>query len=197
MNSELVLRLIALVQRNGDRVVLADQNTGEGVVVMDLASYEALSAAKNALEDSARSAAGSAGSTSTADQPLPLAMPEHKAPVLPPVTPAQANHVAPRGRPAQPKPQIISEAPVQILETTPVAQSGRKPTSTFSSGPATAGLGDLTQQELLDKINRDIGEWKNAKETRLNQESQTVAQQPQAPAGALEEEERFYLEPIE
>ena len=60
-------------------------------------------------------------------------------------------------------------------------------------------MADLTQEELIDKINRDIGAWKTAQERRRTDELKSAAQF--APrfetVSALEDEERFYLEPIE
>jgi hypothetical protein len=40
MNPELLRRVISLVKRNGERMILMDQETGDGVVVLDLATYE-------------------------------------------------------------------------------------------------------------------------------------------------------------
>jgi hypothetical protein len=58
---------------------------------------------------------------------------------------------------------------------------------------------DLTQEELLDKINRDIGAWKLAQEKKRTDELQSVVSMdmPMISRGIMEEEERFYLEPIE
>ena len=72
-------------------------------------------------------------------------------------------------------------------------------TSSFENGPATQELADLTQEDLLDKINRDIGAWKNAKDRRHSDELRSVAQKNPylGEADALEDEEKFYLEPIE
>ncbi len=70
------------------------------------------------------------------------------------------------------------------------------------------GQSDLTQEELLDKINRDIGDWKTAQERKRTEVLQSAAERPDSrpierspkqveTEQSLEEEERFYLEPIE
>ena len=42
MNPEFITRVVGLVQKTNDRVVLADPSSGKAVVVMDLDSYERL-----------------------------------------------------------------------------------------------------------------------------------------------------------
>lgn len=209
MNNELVLRLITLVSKNGDRIVLADPSTGKGVVVMDLDSYERLNAALDEVQS---------------PQLLAPAVPEAPAPALPPQPPVsqQASRFATYAeevrktyaeevRPAAPAPvQPASQsARVEIRPTAryeePEAPPRRGPgrprrqTSSFENGPATQELADLTQEDLLDKINRDIGAWKNAKDRHPAEDARNVAQKNPYMGGAdaLEDEEKFYLEPIE
>ena len=42
MDTQLVFRLIELVRKTGDRLILADPSSDNAVVVMDLAAYERL-----------------------------------------------------------------------------------------------------------------------------------------------------------
>ncbi len=158
MNPELINRLVHLVERTGDRVVLADPTTGKAVVVMDLNSYERLCVpmpAQVALE-------------------IPSAPTEHQKPIF-------------------------------KAEQSQISQS--KPTKSVIAPAASASnLADLTHEELMDKINRDIGDWKEAQESRTRAEERprqpqkqpAVKAAPRAePTAQLEDEERFYLEPIE
>lgn len=65
--------------------------------------------------------------------------------------------------------------------------------------PEPKTITDLTQDEFLEKLNRDLGAWKIAQERKRGSETPpkpAKIRQPQ-PASALEEEERFYLEPLE
>ncbi|MEY4744971.1 MAG: hypothetical protein RL272_916 [Candidatus Parcubacteria bacterium] len=154
MQPELIARVINLIQKNGDKVVLADPQSGKAVVVMDLEAYEKLCV-----------------------QPAPATVPKAIE-----MTPKIAF------------PDIEKKAEVS-------QNSGKKKGIRLS--PETMGpthiLADLTQEELIDKINRDIGAWKTAQDRRRADELKSAAQiAPQyEAASAIEDEERFYLEPIE
>lgn len=207
MNNELVLRLITLVSKNGDRIVLADPSTGKGVVVMDLDSYERLNAA---LDEVQSSPAALPEAIETPSLPQPQAYPppasrfasyaeevrktyseEVRAPSPPPAAPVS------QSARAEARPVARYEEP----EAAPRRGPGRprRQTSSFDSGPATQELADLTQEGLLDKINRDIGAWKNAKDRHPVEDARNLAQKNPYMGGAdaLEDEEKFYLEPIE
>lgn len=161
MNPELISRLISLVERTGDRVVLADPQTGKAVVVMDLSSYEKLCVGVKPAELSSKPA--------VTDEPAAAVKIE------------------------EPKAQKTAE----IKEKTPSrAQSAVKPAVPVSN----TGLTDLTQDELLDKINREIAAWKNGQESKRTEELKAAAKTVVPMSGVasvFEEEERFYLEPIE
>jgi len=161
MNPELITRLISLVERTGDRVVLADPQTGKAVVVLDLSSYERLCVGVKPAE--------------TQDQPA----------------------VAGEATAASRIEGLFVEKIAEIKEK-PAMKA--KPADKLTAPTANAGLTDLTQGELLDKINREIAAWKNGQESKRTEELQAAAKTA-APfsgaAGVFEEEERFYLEPIE
>jgi|GEM_PF-2039811 hypothetical protein len=203
MNNELVLRLIALVQKNGDKVVLADPTTGKGVVVMDLDSYERLNAAFDEVQAvSAPAAPAPSLSESLAYEQV-----------------ARTTRFAEENRsafaeetmfvsagPAPHRPQesqnLTNNREIQAISSPPLRRGPGRPrrqTSDFEAGSATADLADLTQDDLLDKINRDIGDWKTAKERHRIAELKSVARKNNrvTEPEALEEEEKFYLEPIE
>jgi hypothetical protein len=160
MNPELISRLIGLVEKTGDKVVLADPETGKAVVVMDLASYERLIAGGQKVE--VRSELTAAKETD------PVVKINHK-----------------NGQKmAQPKENSGKKEKVFAAQT-----------ETAAAG----GAADLTQEELLDKINREIAAWKTAQEKKRTEELKAAAKDVSAygSVGILEEEERFYLEPIE
>ncbi len=160
MNPELISRVVELIGRHGDRVVLADPQSGKAVMVMDLKAYEALVSGQKADPPAAAQTA------------MPVALPIE--------TPAPA-------KPAK----IAQKTAVRSV----VSVTAAKPEPIATDEP----LADLTQEELLDKINREIGAWKTAQESKRTQELQSAAQnvtQFQV-TKAFEEEERFYLEPIE
>lgn len=152
MNAELLARVIGLIQKNGDRIVVADPDTGRAVVVMDLESYERL-------------CGGAPATVSAAPTTSKIAVEK-------------------------------VEKPAEISENLPKARKGAKKAEEATPSPI---MEDLTQEGLLDKINRDIGAWKTAQERKRTVELQSAAQTfPRFEAtSVLEEEERFYLEPIE
>jgi hypothetical protein len=152
MNAELLARVIGLIQKNGDRIVVADPDTGRAVVVMDLESYERLCGGAPAVVQTA--------------QETPKKEPE-KVEIK-----AEISEISTKKRRVSAKAEDLVPAPL---------------------------MGDLTQEGLIDKINRDIGAWKTAQERKRTEELQSAAQKfPRYEAtNVLEEEERFYLEPIE
>ncbi len=154
MQPELIARVINLIQKNGDKVVLADPQSGKAVVVMDLEAYEKLCV-----------------------QPASAAAP-------------RALEMAPKMAPRE------VEKKAEQSQNTGKKKGIRLTAETM--GP-THILADLTQEQLIDKINRDIGAWKTAQDRRRIDELKSAAQlAPQFEAvGAIEDEERFYLEPIE
>jgi hypothetical protein len=158
MNPELIARVVSLIQKNGDKVVLADPTTGKAVVVMDLEAYEKL--------------------------------------CVGPVAQAPA---------AEPEKAVETTVKFESSFTEKKAEFSQKTDKkkgvkvTPETMGATHILADLTQEELIDKINRDIGAWKTAQDRRRTDELKSAAHRaPQLETvGALEDEERFYLEPIE
>lgn len=98
---------------------------------------------------------------------------------------------------AQPVP-VPQPSPVKVARPLIESRSARKrPTEPVSQEPAFSAL---TQTELLDKINRDISAWKEGQERHRAEELQSVAKKmpsPTAAEDAREEEERFFLEPIQ
>ena len=163
MNLDFISRVVGLVQKTGDRVVLADPQSGKAVVVLDLESYERLCAVPNVVSAPAQA---------------PVAAPVTLPPEAPKIAPTFVQKVAQSSQKTEPKTQ---------------------PKMTIGQPSEKAAMADLTQEELLDKINRDIGLWKTAQERRHSDELTSVTRSlPRFEAqSALEEEERFYLEPIE
>jgi len=161
MNPELISRLISLVERTGDRVVLADPQTGKAVVVLDLSSYERLCV----------------GSQMTETAPPAVVEKEVQA----------------TAKIEELKVQKSSE--IKVKTTTKDKSADKLPPPVTNTG-----LTDLTQDELLDKINREIAAWKTGQEKKRTEELKAAAQTAEPFSGVsavLEEEERFYLEPIE
>ncbi|HTK04825.1 MAG TPA: hypothetical protein VL500_04525 [Candidatus Eisenbacteria bacterium] len=162
MQPELIARVISLIQKNGDKVVLADPQSGKAVVVMDLEAYEKLCVPAPAL----------------APAPAPIEAPS---------------------RPFMMAPKIAIQEVEKKAEVSKISTKKKGIQVTPDTMGSTHILADLTQEELIDKINRDIGAWKTAQERRRTDELKSAAQpMPQyETVNALEEEERFYLEPIE
>lgn len=162
MQPELIARVINLIQKNGDKVVLADPQSGKAVVVMDLEAYEKLCV-----------------------QPAPAAVG-----ALPADRQAKAIEMAPKMA------TLEGEKKAEQSQNSGKKKGIRLTAETM--GP-THILADLTQEQLIDKINRDIGAWKTAQDRRRTDELKSAAQlAPQFEAvSAIEDEERFYLEPIE
>jgi hypothetical protein len=168
MNPELISRLIGLVEKTGDRVVLADPETGKAVVVMDLPSYEKLCMGGVRVEKVEEKTAPAVTKDAVKDAPAPEA---RNTPFKSPKTAENKANTAKAAKMAEAAPSV----------------------------PVQGALVDLTQAELLDKINREIAAWKTAQEDKHADELKAAALTaiPFAAAGVFEEEERFYLEPIE
>lgn len=167
MNPELISRVIGLVEKHGDRVVLADQQTGKAVVVLDLPAYEKLLAGGSAALSEPKSAA----------RAVPAVQPE--------ISPTE-------------KPQLFSINSKKKAKISDFSINELKFPISAKEPVAGPNLADLTQEELLDKINRDIGTWKTVQESKRTEELKAAfGVAPLARAQILEEEERFYLEPIE
>ncbi len=167
MNPELISRVVELIGKHGDRVVLADPQTGKAVMVMDLKAYEQL--------------------VSGARPEVPAALPPVEPAVKPPVS---------EDKPAEPP---LAVKPAKNLSKKAAVSEISFPAAKPEPISTEASLADLTQEELLDKINREIGAWKTAQESKRTQELQSAAQNIRQfqVSKAFEEEERFYLEPIE
>lgn len=191
MTPELIQRLITLVQKHGDRVVLADPAIGRAVVVLELEEYERLREGSTAV------------AVAPATSPAPAPRPE----VQPPM--AYRDQLAPAAHQTAP-----IEIPVQRYQEPPAAPQpapAPQPKKTAQPSQKTAPIdpsqSDLTQEELLDKINRDIGAWKTAQDRKRTDELKSAVRPqvverrfvapPDTAPSALEDEERFFLEPIE
>lgn len=191
MNPELLQRIIALVKQHGERMVLMDQETGEGVVILDLASYEQLLAASES-GDMQQSVMHPRAGLEPVARELPMQMHQQAQPQ------PQSRQSLPQqqsmmgGSRFQQRPSYAAQhdsgrtrhIPSSLLTEAEVfAQVGEPLTKVVRKKPVTMRPTDLTPPSRVGKINRDIGEWKSA--------TTTVPQEP------IEDEERFYLEPIE
>jgi len=179
MNPEIISRVIKLIDKNNEKVILMDPDTGRGVVVMDLEAYEKLSSGKS------------------------LEIVEKKeevkeiSKIVELVEPQEIQIEDKIDEKVEEKVENKAEKPV-MEETSfkrpyPPADNKKRPMDT----PA---FSDLTQSELLDKINRDIATWKTTQEQRREGELVTAAKEvveTKPKTDVLEEEERFYLEPVE
>ncbi|MEY4722956.1 MAG: hypothetical protein RLZZ324_469 [Candidatus Parcubacteria bacterium] len=256
MTPELINRVVALVQKQGDRIVLADSATGKAVVLMDLGHYEQLVAGAEA--GLASDAPVMPAAAPALPQPVPVAtaapVAAPVAPVAPPapapepepvrahqesapsfpapmravlerLAPQSAVHrpaltYTPAPQPASVAPQVEAQVKAPALSPKRMAAEGLQPAAKaaapsdnpftkrgrelgVSAPPEAPKKVDLTQAELLDKINRDIGDWKTAQERKRSEELSSVAVRPEVldnPSNedsGVEDEERFYLEPIE
>lgn len=166
MNPEFITRVVGLVQKTNERVVLADPQTGKAVVVMDFDSYERLLNVAPAL----------------------AAAPTAPAPQIKAETPVERPVTRLPNPPAAEKTAMIGEIPVKTRVHVAVKEQTRRP----------APRQDLTQDAVGDNMNRDTGTWKTA-QPRLSEALRPVpvSQSAGLSASVIEEEERFYLEPIE
>ena len=188
MNTELITRLIGLIEKTGDKVVLADPLTGKAVVVMDLDAYERLNAgmispaaaAKPALTEAVAANLYKEEAEWGSGRDEALKRPEDKETASPPRLQAV------RGNRYKAVEEVRLNRQLKAIQA--------EKASVIPPAPP-----DLTQEELLDKINREIGAWKNAQEKKRTEELQSAAQTITGfqTTKAFEEEERFYLEPIE
>ncbi|MFH1047556.1 MAG: hypothetical protein V1738_04600 [Patescibacteria group bacterium] len=184
MNVTLVNRLINLVRRTGHKVVFGDPETGEAVVVMDLSEYEQLIGAvaeKPELE---------------AYEPLPaVSQPVSRTPVQP-------------TRREQPRIDQSPTAPKEESSSAPKVQPKR------AEVQQTNRHNNLTGMGAADNINRDIGGQKANQGNQVS-DNRPLAKTPEKPVNqttvhppkpevpayepnaGLDDEERFYLEPLE
>jgi hypothetical protein len=146
MHPELISRVITLVKKHGDRLVLADEQTGEAVVVLPLDAYERLVGAE-------------VGRSPLVQQQQPPAQP-----------------AAPRQR---------SEAPQPRVQHEPAHESQR------SRG--------LTTEEVMAKVGERVAPPMSPATPAALVASPVVPMAQPAPAAqdGRDDEERFYLEPIE
>ncbi|MFC1703033.1 hypothetical protein ACFLZO_01055 [Patescibacteria group bacterium] len=198
MDSNLISRLVKLIGKNNDRIILPDPTTGRTVVIMDLEAYEAL------LEGTEQ------GNVAPKKTPEPLSneVPTHQekrhsnAPLDSvmgePVTPPVAPIIEPVDLAPQPLVQEPPATPNIETPKKPVFKAKKQQNNPPKAPEDTERLTDLTQDELLAKINRDIGDWKTAQEIRRTEELQSAARfEPEKVSEETYDEERFYLEPIE
>ena len=192
-----------MVKSGSDRVILADSATGKAVVIIGLDEYERLSGTgtTTAVMQTAPHAAEPAAAPV---EPILQARPAFAyAPAAAPVPAPVPHMVEPRVEAPAKAPEIVPKTPVGGINKYAVQSDNPFKKKAMQLGVVTAPVSsaerDLTQAELLDKINRDIGDWKTAQERKRAQELTSVARsaprpEPESP---VEEEERFYLEPIE
>ena len=189
MNTELITRLIGLIEKTGDKVVLADPLTGKAVVVMDLDAYERLNAGNTPAVAAARPAKAVAREKDTYIEDAEWGAGRYEE--------ARRKHED-NGNALPSQPQVGRGSRLKAVdELRPARQL--KAVLAEKAAVADPTSPDLTQEELLDKINREIGAWKNAQEKKRTAELQSAAQTITGfqTIKAFEEEERFYLEPIE
>ena len=166
MNPEFITRVVGLVQKTNERVVLADPQTGKAVVVMDFDSYERLISAAPA-----------------APAQVPVPAPQIKAEV--PIERPSTRIPTP---PTVEKTAMVGEIPVKTRVHVAVKDRAARPSLRQ----------DLTQEAGRDIMNRDTGAWKTAQPRASEALRPVPVSQPAGlSVSAIEEEERFYLEPIE
>lgn len=198
MDSNLIARLVRLIGKNNDRIILPDLATGRTVVLMDLEAYEELLGSTEQRNEGSNPTPGADKTSVPTHQekrhshaPLDSVIVE---PVAPPVTPV----VVPVDVAPQPVARESSTTSVQDTPKKPAFKAKKKKDRTPKAPEDTGRLSDLTQDELLAKINRDIGDWKTAQDLRRAEELQSAARfEPETASEETFEEERFYLEPIE
>lgn len=190
MNSEFLQKLIALCAKTGDKMVVADPASGKSYVVMDLESYERI---LGIAVPSVPAASAPVASQAAVEMPAP-----------------RPQSVFSRQKPPE-TPRNSDDGKVEFF----AEESGK---TVHYDAPSASASPDLTQEELLYKINRDIGDWKTAQERKRAQVLRSAANgrseprrapriaaqppkvskpQPVEPVDQLEEEEQFFLEPIE
>ena len=184
MNPEIINRVINLIDKDNERIVLVDPDTGKAVVVMDFDAYERM---KGGIK-----------------QPAVSMSQKIETPTIEPVEPKIEMVLETEPQPEPIKPIISpTEAktpePVKVEEKVEDIKSPYPPVSSKNDSLSVPAFSDLTQSELLDKINRDIATWKTVQERKREGELVAAAQEIIRPAtnDTFEEEERFYLEPVE
>lgn len=198
MDSNLISRLVRLIGKNNDRIILPDLATGRTVVLMDLEAYEELLGNTEQGNEGTNPTPGADKTSVPTHQEKRHSHASLDSVIVEPVAPPTASVVEPVDSASQP---VVQEPPAMPVSETPKKpafkakkQKNRKPNAPEDTGR----LSDLTQDELLAKINRDIGDWKTAQELRRSEELRSAARfEPETVLEETFEEERFYLEPIE
>lgn len=185
MDTKLIARLVELVRKTGDRVVVPDDaESGRAVVIMDLDAYEELMG------------------TATKEMPLPNATAE---------LPLQQMF---EPEPVMPEPDVVQQ--IRSMREEHDSAIARQRDSQAESKPPSnlpvAEPQDLTRPRDDAKIKREIGNWKTVGQVRppvapadsgtpfgsaKEPVNQPAVQSAPAVANQMEDEERFYLEPIE
>jgi hypothetical protein len=191
MDTKLIARLIDLVRKTGDRVVVPDDtDSGRAVVIMDLDAYE------NLMNSAVRSEP--LVEQAPVEQEAPQTFEPEPMPVLEQdvVQQIRAIRKEPESR-VQQQPQIAQEEQVAPAPPTNLPMADDQ---------------DLTQPPIDAKIKPEIGDWKTVGQVRPSVApksdqktfgpakeplNQPTVQEVVTPQDQLEEEERFYLEPIE
>jgi hypothetical protein len=186
MNPEIINRVINLIDKDNERVVLVDPDTGKAVVVMDFDAYERMKGGikQPAVSVSQKIETPKIEPVETKTE-MVLEIEPQSEPIKPIISPTEAK---------TPKPK-----PVKGKEKVEDIKSPYPPVSSKNDSLSAPAFSDLTQSELLDKINRDIATWKTVQERKREGELAAAAQEIIRPAvnDTFEEEERFYLEPVE
>lgn len=186
MDTKLLARLVELVRKTGDRVVIPDDmENGRAVVIMDLDAYEELMGTATKEEPV---------SNATAELPLQQMFEPEPVPV--------------------PEKDVVQQirAMREEPEKTQVADLNEQEQAAPPENLPLAAPQDLTALKNDAKIKREIGDWKTVGQVRPSVAptkpdttfgpakepvSQPAVQTAPAAANQLEDEERFYLEPIE
>jgi len=185
MDTQLVFRLIELVRKTGDRLILADPSSDSAVVVMDLAAYERL------LNQASEQPANSRSETvSATEQPIPT--PPRKD-IVRSVAEVESIPVEPPpvARPIgqfQPQSQEFNQAGLERLTV-----SGTRANINREIGLQSTVKSVI--ESMVKSSPRDEARIQNqsAVQQPASLPTEPSVGQPDEPA----EEERFYLEPIE
>ena len=205
MNPDIVSRIIRLIDQTGDKIIMMDPATERTVVIMDLAAYEKMAAGQDlgsvgSDQPEARSDDGVRVSESVSVASSSIAVSEATVSREETLGQSEERRATETDESAEAG-QLVGVSEAAEIES--FIRPQKKPSIYVNSGQrdplAESAFSDLTQTELLDKINRDIAAWKTAQDRKRTDELRAAASQGQAlsSADALEEEERFYLEPID
>lgn len=164
IDPQLLERLLALAEKNGDRIVISDAASGKAIVLLDLAAYEKLVGAESALQPESSPVLRFSGS---------------------PVTPAPPNE--------EPKPKTRSSTPTD----NPFEKRAVELLGMVERGPENPLL---TRVAPTFTIERDLDDRRAVQERKRVLETDRGQRREAGRAtgeNTLEDEERFYLEPIE